>query len=305
MLPDSTDGRKTALDKGKTKNDNLPPLVVILTPATKTRLNAIQPLFDGAVLALMTALANSTNATALKNAAQALAKMWISHYYQALNNAIDREVYPPSVRAYYGLDVNSGAVPEMNTEDAVKQWGERVSSGETALAAGGYGAIPFPSEPEVRAKVNDYKTKLTTQSSMMDITDQKQEAITALNDEADKVIKKVADEVETYYNEETTESMRGNAVEWGVVYKTLGELTAITFQAVRSDNNAPVQDVEFKIISTGNVYVSDDADSVTIETRIVGDEDVKATHPAYNPVTQTMTIVEGAAMTVTFVMTAV
>ena len=299
-LPDSTDGRKTALDKAKNKNDNLPLGTVILSAATVTRLNAQQPLFQTAVNELMTATANSTNATALKSAAQGVAEMLSSHYYQALNNAIARGVYPSSVRAFYGLDVNSGAVPEMTTEDLVKQWGERVSSGETALVAAGHAAIPFPSEPQVRAKVIDYKTKLTTQSSMMDITDLKQEAITALNDQADKVIKKVWDEVETYHNEEPLPSMRANAVQWGVVYKTLGNPTQITFKAVRSDDGAAIQDVEFKIKSTGNIYISDDADSVTFETRLVGDEIIRATHPLYNPLEQPITIVEGQPMTVTF-----
>jgi len=113
----------------------------------------------------------------------------------------------------------------------------------------------------------------------------------------------VADEVETYYNEETPESMRANATEWGVVYVTLGDPTAVTFKAVRSDNGAAIQDVEFKIKSTGKIYKADDADSVTFETRIIGDQVATAAHTLYQPSGEkTFTVVEGQAMTVTFTM---
>ena len=299
-LPQSNEGRQVALSGAKTKNDNLPVGTVILTSNTETRLNTIQPVYNGLMQALAVAIANSTNATNLKNIAQALAKMWVSHYYQGLNNAIARGLYPASVRAFFNLDVNSDAVPAMDSEAKVKLWGERFSSGETAMIAAGHAAMPYPSEPDVKAKVDDYKAKLIAQSTLMDATDAAQEAVEAQNEEADKVIKKVWDEVETFHNEETPESMRSNARQWGVVYITLGEITNVTFLAVRSDTAAAIQDAEFKILSTGNVYVADDADSVTIETRLVGDENVRATHPLYQPLQQPITIVEGQAMTVTF-----
>lgn len=260
----------------------------------------MQPLYQGLMISLGTAGYASTQSTKLKDKAQVLARMWVSHYFQGLNNAIARGEYPDTVRQFYNIDVSSEAVPDMDSEAKVKLWGERVSSGETALIAAGYDPMPYPSEPDVKAKVDDYKAKLIVQSTLMDATDAAQEAVAAQNEEAGKVIKKVWDEVETYYNEEIPESMRANAREWGVIYVTLGEITMVTFAAVRLDDNSPIQNVEFKIKSTGHTYVTHHIDSITIETRLVGDEIVTASHTDYISSEQTITIVEGEAMTVVF-----
>lgn len=300
QLSQTNEQRQIALNTAKDKNDNLPAGIIILSAATKTRLNAMQPLYQGLMISLGTAGYASTQSTKLKDKAQVLARMWVSHYFQGLNNAIARGEYPDTVRQFYNIDVSSEAVPDMDSEAKVKLWGERVSSGETALIAAGYDPMPYPSEPDVKAKVDDYKAKLIVQSTLMDATDAAQEAVAAQNEEAGKVIKKVWDEVETYYNEEIPESMRANAREWGVIYVTLGEITMVTFAAVRLDDNSPIQNVEFKIKSTGHTYVTHHIDSITIETRLVGDEIVTASHTDYISSEQTITIVEGEAMTVVF-----
>lgn len=302
QLPFSILGRSTALDKAKTKKDNLPPALVVLSPATQARLDAITGQYMAGTAALNTATVNSTQATAAKNAAQAVARMWCSHYYQALNNAIDRGEIPASARGFYGLPVDSGAVPDMDSEDRLKHWGNKVTTGDADRVAAGGVAITFPKTVTVALKVTDFTNALIAQSNLIDITGAKEEAVEALNPEADKVIKKVWDEVETAHNEETPESMRANAVEWGEVFIVLGEQTEITFKAVDSVTNAPIQDTEFKFLATGTVTKADDADSIIAKTRLVGNTVVEASHPDYVKQEQTITITEGAAMTVVFTM---
>jgi hypothetical protein len=300
QLPFSIEGRVTTLNKGVTKLGTIPPATVILNPATKTRLLAINTGYAAGDVALAAAIAASTAGTAVKNAAQKMARTWASHYYQALNNGIEREEIPASHRAFYGLDVNSNAVPDMSTEDKLLFWGNKVAVGEAARIAAGGPPITFPAAATVTAKVADYNTKLTAQTVLADATDAAQEALEALNPEADAVIKKYLDEVEVYHSEETPESRRANSVEWGAKYITLGEPTAITFKAVDSVSGAAIQDVEFKFMATGKVHKADDMDSITAETRLVGDTPVEATHPDYVKGSQTITIVEGVAMSVTF-----
>ena len=111
--------------------------------------------------------------------------------------------------------------------------------------------------------------------------------------------------METFYNEETPESMRSNAREWGVKYVTLGDPTDIVFKAERSDTHAGIEAAVFKIISTGISYTAGPEGTVEIETRLVGEEEVTASHPDYTVASQTITIVEGVGMTVVFVMTPV
>ncbi|HLG35532.1 MAG TPA: hypothetical protein VI757_11680 [Bacteroidia bacterium] len=300
QLPFSKEGRVITLNKGVTKLATIPPLTVILNPATKTRLLAINILYGNGDIALSVAIAASTAGTAVKNAVQKLARMWVSHYYQALNNGIEREEIPASHRAFYGLDVNSNAVPDMNSEDKLLFWGNKVAVGEAARIAAGGPPITFPDAAVVTLKVTDYNARLTAQTILTDATDAAQEALDLLNPEADAVIKKYLDEVDVYYSEENPESRRGNTVEWGAKYLTLGEPTAITFKAVDSVSGAPIQDTEFKFVATGKIHKADDVDSITAETRLVGDTPVSASHPDYTPAQQTITVVEGVAMDVTF-----
>lgn len=199
-LPTSNEKRKIAIDDAKAKNDSLPPGTQIITTPTKNRLNSMHTAYNTLIAGLENAHYESTQATSAKNKAQDAAHLWTSHYYQALNNAIARGDYPAEVRPLFHLDVISEAVPLMESEDMVKLWGERVSSGETAMIAAGHPAMPYPSEPDVKIKVDDYKAKLIVQSTKMDATDTAQEALDAQNSEADKVIKKVWDEVETREN---------------------------------------------------------------------------------------------------------
>jgi hypothetical protein len=301
-LPKTVEGRQMALTSAKNKEATLPVGTIIISAATKTRLLSIFSLYNSAILNLATANTNSTGATRQKNEAQVLARLWTSHFYQALNNAIDRKLYSPEVRAYFLLPVSSGAVPIMDSEEKLTLWGGRVQTGNTAMIGAGLEAIPFPSADEVKVFVDAYNALLATQSTAITETDNAEEAIDTLNIEADKVIKKVWDEVETFYNEETPESMRNNARQWGVKYVTLGESTNITFKAERADTHAGIEAAVFKFISIGVKHTAGPDGDIEIETRLVGEEPVICTHPDYVSVTQTITIVEGEAMTVTFVM---
>lgn len=302
-LPFSVEGRILALTTAKNKQASLGGGVIIISDATNLRLNNILAAYLPAVQAMGSATSASSEATRLKNIAQAVARMWTSHYYQGLNNAIDRGVYEASVRGHFIIPVGSGAVPEMDSEDKVALWGGRVKSGETAMIGAGGVAMPYPKESDVTAKVTDFIAKLTAQSTAVDATDTAQETVDNLKEEADKVIKKIWDEVETFYNEETIESMRANAREWGVKYITLGNPTQVTFKAVRSDNGEGIEAAEFEVKATGVTYTAGPDGSVEAETRLIGDEEVTASHPEYTAVTQTITIVEGVAMIVTFTLT--
>jgi hypothetical protein len=299
-LAQTNEDRLAALTAGKTKNDNLPAGTTVLSSATEIRLNNLQPVYLAKMNALGIAGFASTNATVEKFAAQDLARMWTSHYYQALNNAIDRGEYPASVRQFFLIDVSDNAVPEMNSEEKVETWGKRVTTGETAMIAAGFTAVALPTAANVKLKVDDFMTKRIDQSNLMDATDLAEGAVQALNVEADKVIRKVWDEVETYYNEDGVENMRNNAAEWGVIYITVGEITQVTFSAIHFTTSAPEQDVKFKIESTGKVYESHNADSVTAETRIVGETIVIAEKPGFIIEQQRVTIIEGQPLAVQF-----
>ena len=79
-----------------------------------------------------------------------------------------------------------------------------------------------------------------------------EEALKALLPDAKKVMVKVWDEVETYFNEESIESMRANAREWGVVYVSDAPVATITGRVVQVTGgvSTPLEGVEVLIEDT-------------------------------------------------------
>jgi hypothetical protein len=234
--PGSDEGRDKALYTAKTKNDGILPANRFLTNQTQTRLNAIQPSFRSALEARGTALANQSEGTAVNDAAKAAARMFVSHFFQVFNLGVARGVYTKSQRSFFQLDVNSDSVPTLTSEQDIILWGLRIETGDAARVAAGGAAMVNPTAEEVKEKVNDFIDRNGEQTVLKDAYDIKQEAVETLRVEADKVITKVWDETETFYNEETPSSKRRNCREWGVIYVT--DITSTINMLVKDSDDA-------------------------------------------------------------------
>lgn len=267
QLPRGDQERDRALFMGKERKDTVTPADMAITPATEARLDVIQPAFKAKLLARGVALSIQSASTTGVDAAKALAKMFTSHFIQVFNLGVHRGVYPKADRAYYQLDVNSDGVPPLSNEQEVLQWGERISSGDSPRVAAGGAAMSNPTKGEVAAKVSDFKTKNDDQANKKTAFDQSQEAVEALHDEADKVIKKIWDEVETFYNEEEPPSKRRKAREWGVVYVSDIKLT-FNFTVKDSATNNPVETVNCELTQTGNHVITDALGKATMQSHI-------------------------------------
>ncbi|MBK5285246.1 MAG: hypothetical protein JJE25_07560, partial [Bacteroidia bacterium] len=263
-LPQTDDGRDRALTTGKERKDTVTPADMAITPATEARLDIIQPGFQAKMLVRGVALSVQSASTSVVDTAKALAKMFTSHFIQVFNLGVHRGVYPKADRAYYQLDVNSEAVPHMSTEQEILQWGERIKPGNVARLAAGGAAMSNPTEPEVTIKVLDFKTKNEDQANKKTAFDQAQESVEALHSEADKVIKKIWDEVETFYNEEEAPSKRRKAREWGVVYVSDIKLT-FNFALNNSADGNPVEAVECELTETNNTVFTNALGTATME----------------------------------------
>jgi len=266
-IPRSDEGRDLALTAGKNRKDTVAPADMAITPATILRLDTIQPNFKAKMLARGVALSAQSGSTSGVDLAKAASKMFTSHFIQVFNLGVTRSVYPKADRAYYQLDVNSEAVPSMGTEQEILLWGERIKPGDLARVAAGGAAMSNPTQLEVNTKVLDFKTKNTDQSNKKTAYDHAQENVEALHEEADKVIKKVWDEVETFYNEETPASKRRKSREWGVVYVSDIKLT-FNFVLKDSVSNNPIAAVQCLLTETNNSVLTDALGKATMESNI-------------------------------------
>ena len=286
-LPQSDSARKIALDTGKTKKDNTAPADVVLTPNTVTRLDTTQPLFKQKMQERGNALQSQSDATAAKNAAQAKAKMYISHFIQGFNNGADRDYFPKSHRAFYQLDVSSNSVPPMNTEAEITLWGDNLIDGDAERITAGGAAMSVPSIAEVTTEVNLFKTLNADQSTAKDAYDNAQEAVSDMRPEVDSLILRIWDEVETAFNDEPIESKRRKAREWGVVYVSTQKAT-ITGLVTDSASGNPLQNVNVALLESEVIVLTDEEGRYTLETSHTGEGTLEFSLAGY--VTQTFPI---------------
>lgn len=280
QLPRSDEGRDKAITKAKAKNDSIPVANRFLTAPTQTRLNAIYTAIKAALLARAAALANQSTSTGGTTTAHALAKMFISHFLQVFNLGVKRSVYPAAHRAFYQLDVNSDAVPPLGTETEITLWGERLRTGDPLRVAAGGAAMANPAIAEVNAEVAAFNTENDAQSALKDAYDIAQQDVENLRPEGDAVIKKVWDEVETFYNEEEPASKRRKAREWGVVYVSDIKLT-FNFMVKNSADNTPVADVVCELDETGNTVNTAADGTAQMQSTIADEATFNFSHPDF------------------------
>lgn len=249
-LPRSNNSRLNVLQAAQQKKNNVAVAHKAITAATEARLDAIVTQFDNARNALNIAQAQMVLSTEQKMNILAKQKLLNSHYIQVFNMHIEQGIYPIAHRAFFGIDTNSSAVPANSVEADIVLLSQSIINGEPNLIAAGGAAIPFPLKATIVAGLTALQAKQTDQSNKKDVADRAEEAIAHLNTEADAVIKKVWDEVETFYNEEPIESLRRKSREWGVVYVSSDTLTTITGTVQDATTHQPIAAATISIASS-------------------------------------------------------
>lgn len=296
QLPQSNISRMSAIDSAAAKNTALG-AASFLTAPTKTRLAAIQTAYRTGYNAIAPAKQAMVTLTTTKTGFADVCRTLCSHFIQVFNLAVVRNFFPAADRAFYKLDVNTGNVPEMNTDAQIVQVAKDLKKGETDRTAGGAVAMAMPVIAEVNTAFTNLDGTLMTHSTAVDAYDQAQENLDAQNTEADAVIKKVWDEVETFYNEEEPASQRQNAREWGVVYVLTGSNKTVSGVVTDSVTSAPIEGAEI-FFEDGNKKVLSAADgSYSLTTTLMNAQNIIAEHDLYNQYLQEVTLVENENLT--------
>jgi len=220
--PNTHDSRLKALTDAEAKLGTLAPGTNPLSAATTTRLTNIRLVYENKMNEVSIAKALYNQNTPLKDAAKEICRMLTSHFFQVFNLGVARKKYNPNHRSFYTLPVDSDALPDLVSEGDIKLWSGRVVTGDGNRLTAGGAPMANPEATEVANARAAFQITLDDQTTLKDALDNKQEALEAEIQEAENVIKKVWDELETYYNEEPDESRRANCREWGVVYVTAG-----------------------------------------------------------------------------------
>lgn len=296
-LPRSSESRFNALTAAKLKKDSAAGSLPI-TAATAARLDTIVTLFGTGRNFVSVKRAESVLSTSQKDVLVENMAMLDSHYLQVLNMHIAQGIFPAAYRAYYKLDTNNTSLPPLKTESDINAVAQAIIDGEPNMVAAGGIAIPFPAKAKMQAALTALLAKQNEQSNKKDITDKAEEDLAKLNTEADAVIKKVWDEVETFWNEEPIESMRKKAREWGLVYVSDEKPALLSGIVKDKDTAAPVEGATLTIISSDEATVTDATGAFTLKTGTDEAQVLRIEKAGYITKDMNLTIVLGVDMVI-------
>lgn len=200
----------------------------MLHPSTLERLTASEGEYNDKMGATSIAVANFSTHTPIKTSLLDLLRLFVSHFIQVFNLGVARNKYPAGHRAFYDLETTSAAVPNIAADDEALSWATRLVEGDANRITAGGLPMGNPEIAEVTLARTNAMEAFTAQSTLKDAMDAAQEAVEDMNEDVDSLIKRVWDEVEAFYSEESAESKRANAREWGVVYVTEGASNSLT-----------------------------------------------------------------------------
>lgn len=290
-LPQSNPSRLIALRVAHIKANSSAANAAMLRPATFARLNALFPAYKGGMDAILAFETIMQQSTADKNTAQGTCKIYTSHFLQTVMMAVERKEFNASVLAAYGLAVSNPKLPPLVSEQDVISATENAITGENARTLAGGVPLPMPTLAQVQAHLAAFNTGLITQSNNDDQLDILQEAVEDQNEEADGVIRKIWDEIEAFYNEETIESKRHNARQWGVVYISDSKITIsgiVTGQSPAGD--VIIQGAEALLVEAEKEAISGADGVFEIETGYSGTATLQVTAEGYLPYEQVFEI---------------
>lgn len=303
-LPNSVASRLKALKAAKDRKDAVPaPLLIPFTASTITWLDTFYPDYKLKVEAMEAALQAQTNVTSTVVNARPLAEIFISSFYSALQYAIRRHQFAPSVRAYYGLAVSDENLPRIKSEADIAFWGEKASDGEAARIAAGGAPITFPSIAEVNTAVSNFTNPNLVQANAKNAYDLAQEAVEADKADCDKLILKMWNEIETAFDEGDKPSMRRKAREWGVVYvQNAGEAASpndfsIVGKITDAANGNPLNDVAVLIDATGAIVLTDEQGNYLMPLQPDGNYTLTAYKSGYQTKNIPIVLVAGTVVT--------
>jgi hypothetical protein len=217
-LPNTDVARLRALKIAYVRGQELPPFKLAYSQATFTKVQAFLSLFEHALLVHRSAFTNQVSKSKDYINALKKAKLYISHFIQVINMAIQRGDMPATVRSFYGLEEYDNKVPMLNTEADVISWGDMIIKGEADRTRKGMAPVTNPTIAVVKVRFEDFKDTYNFQKTLQKNNTRTLQELSRLRENADDLIAKVWDEVEETYRELPDDLRREKTKEYGVVY---------------------------------------------------------------------------------------
>lgn len=300
QLPRSLDSRYEVLQDAIAKRNSVPPAQNVLRTETSARLDVI----FGNISAARTARLHTKQAyvanTPSKNALIKKLRMFVSHFIQNLNHAIERQEITAAARVFYNLDENDTAVPGLTKETDVTTWARSIVDGEASRVAAGGTALVQPSAAQIELLLTETQTSLALQSNLYEAYNAAQEHLANHYEEIDNFIKKLWAEIESAFAEDPDAgSRREKCEQWGITYRSQGNPVTVNIEVLDSVTNEPLEGA-IATFAQASFEVSTAANgNAQIQTTYIGTDTLTVQHLDYTTKTQAVTFTEGNNLNLT------
>lgn len=145
-------------------------------------------------------------------------RMYLTHFVQVLNMAIEREEMTPESRRYYDLDPESAKVPKMIANSDLLVWGKRIIEGEGKRIRTGGAPIMSPTIGKVKVWYEKFRDLHHSQEIAKQSYQRASEQLVDLRRKIDGLIQLLWDEIEEHYHHLPEAERREESAQYGVVY---------------------------------------------------------------------------------------
>ncbi len=217
-LPNTDSARCKALKKALQKGKETPPFKLAFTQATYQKIMSFLPAFEKAILQQQ-----STYQTQIENNKDyhkklKKAKLYISHFIQVINMAIQRGELPASIRENYQLNAYGNKLPSLTTEDHIVKWGQLLIDGESSRIRKGQSPITNPTIAVVKVRYEKFLEAFRYQKSLQQSNIRAHDQLAEMRPKADEIISCIWNEVEASFKELPDHLRREKAIDYGLVY---------------------------------------------------------------------------------------
>lgn len=217
-LPNTDTARIKALQKAYQKGKELPPFKLAFSQSTLQKVMSFIPRFEKAMIQLKTASENQKERNSDHIGQIKKVKMYISHFIQVINMAIQRGEQPIAILDYYNLAEYGCKVPPLNTEEEICIIGRNLIEGETARIRKGLPPITNPTIAVVKVWYEKFLDAYMGQKNLQTVTSRMQKDMADLRPEADEIILTIWNEVEHSFKDLPDDLKREKSCEYGIVY---------------------------------------------------------------------------------------
>lgn len=219
-LPNTDQARVRALKSAVEKGNeyNVYDLVISLKTLTEARNFLLR--FEGAQAYYKQCYENQSKSSRKHQANVKMARLYVSHFIQVLNMSVLRSEIKKTHKELYGLPVDNFNVPDLTSESAIAEWGNKIIIGEQKrIQLGGGAPIYNPTIAKVKVHYDIFMDGYMRQKNLQSITNRSLEELASMRDTADEIILDIWNQVEkkfeeVYPNEKRLDKCR----EYGLIY---------------------------------------------------------------------------------------